>query len=183
MSDISDSRQNITIEETQYRAAVSESTMQKVGGSINFINNRQYDTKAFFMNGPYNLTGTNETAVDGLYVFPVNATIWFCAMFNITAGSSGTTTLDVKYASSSGGSFSTIFTTKPAIASTAGNNAWIYTGGSGTGLTAPVITPNYISSTTGNVFDVVAGGAIRVDFTGKQTGAENCGLLIYIRPR
>jgi hypothetical protein len=176
MADLTELRRNVQIEETRFRFAVSESLAQKLGGSINFINNKQYDTKAFFANGPYNITGVNETAVDGLYVFPFDVEVFEAAMFNIVAGSGGTTTLDVLRATASGGAFSTIFSTKPAIASTAGASAYIRTGGSGTGLTAPVLTST--------PFDIDAGHAIRLDFTGKQTGSpENCGLILYMRPR
>ena len=178
MADITPARANIQQEAVTFRAAVSESILQTVGASINFINNRQFDSKPYFINGPYAATGVNETAVDGLYIVPpgINSVIFAVAMYNITAGSGGTTTLDVKVATASGGSFTTIFATPPAIASTAGNNAWVATGGSGTGLTAPVLT--------GTTYDLNAGYALRVDFTGKQTGRpENCGLILYTRPR
>lgn len=178
MSDIPEVRANIQQEAVQYRTAISESILSTVGGSINFINGRQYDEKPYFINGPYNITGVNETAVDGLYIVPpgINITLFAVSMFNITAGSGGTTTLDVLRATVSGGSFTTVFSTKPAIASTAGNNAFVATGGSGTGLTAPVLT--------GTTFNLNAGDALRVDFTGKQTGSpQNCGLILYFRPR
>lgn len=42
MADITAARANIQIEETGFKAAVSESVFKKVGGSINFINNYQY---------------------------------------------------------------------------------------------------------------------------------------------
>lgn len=183
MSDISPAKNNIQIEETRFRAAVSEGTWQKIGGSINFINDFQYDTKEFFLNGSYNVTGANETFVDGLYIVPpapsggtLNVSIFAVSFFSIIAGSSGTTTVDVKYATASGGSFTSIFTTKPAISTAASHPAWVYTGSSGTGLTAPVLTGATIDLTTGN--------ALRIDFTGKQSGSpQNCGLSLYMRPR
>lgn len=181
MTDIAAARANIQQEAVQYRSALSESILSTVGGSINFVNNKQYDTKDFFINGPYNITGVNETFVDGLQVIPVgiNIQIFDVAMFNIVAGSAGTTTLDVLYTTASGtasGSWTSIFSTKPAIATTAGNNAYVQTGGSGTGLTAPVLT-------TPAGITLAAGDAFRVDFTGKQTGSpQNCGLIIFYKP-
>jgi hypothetical protein len=178
MADIADLRSDVQIEETRFRFAVSESFAQKLGGSINFVNHRQYDTKAFFANGPYAITATLETAVDGLYVFPFDVEIFEVMMFNIVAGSGGTTSLDVKRATATGSSFSTIFSTAPAIATTADHTdaAYIRTGGSGTGLTAPVLTTT--------PFNIDAGHAIRLDFLSKQTGSpQNCGLIIYMRPR
>lgn len=38
MAAIGDSKQDILEEETQFRSAVSESTMQKIGGAINYLN-------------------------------------------------------------------------------------------------------------------------------------------------
>ncbi len=178
MSDVSPVRQNISVAEVQFRAAVSEGTWQKIGGSVNFINDYQYDTKDFFINGPYTITSASDIAVDGLQIIPpgINIQVFAVAMFNITAGSGGTTTLDVLRTTSSGGSFTSIFSTKPAIASTAGNFAYVATGGSGTGLTAPVLTTT--------PFLMSAGDAFRIDFTGKQTGSpQNCGLILYYQPR
>ncbi len=180
MTDIASARVNIQQEAVRFRTAISEAILSTIGGAINFINNKQYDTKDFFINGPYNITGVNETFVDGLQIIPVgiNIAIFDVAMFNVTAGSGGTTTLDILYATASGtasGSWTSIFTTKPAIASTAGNNAYVQTGGSGTGLTAPVLTTTPIT--------ISAGDAFRVDFTGKQTGSpQNCGIIIFYRP-
>lgn len=178
MSDLSPTRALLQIEETRFRFAVSESFAQKLGGAVNHILLRQYDTKAFFANGPYNVTGVNETAVDGLYTFPVDIEVFEVMMFNIVAGSGGSTSLDVKRATATGSSFTTIFSTAPAIATTADHTdaAYIRTGGTGTGLTAPVLTTT--------PFNIDAGHAIRLDFLSKQTGSpQNCGLVLYFRPR
>lgn len=176
--DLSPERKNLQVEESRTKFAVSESFAQKLGASVNFINNFQYDTKDFFANGTYNITGVNETAFDGLYVFPFDVTIFFVAMFSSVAGSGGTTRLDIKRTTASGTTFATIFTTPPAIASTADHTdeAYIYTGGTGTGMTAPVLI--------GGTYDINAGDAIRADFLSKQTGsAQNTGILVYFRPR
>ncbi len=76
MSDVDPVRKNIQIEEVQFRGAVSESVGQKLGGSINFINDFQYDTKAFFLNGLYNIVAAPQTGVDGLYVVPYDCDFW-----------------------------------------------------------------------------------------------------------
>lgn len=179
MADVSPVRQNVALAEVQFRAAVSEGTWQKIGGSVNFINDYQYDTKDFFINGPYTITATADTAVDGLQVIPIgiNIQIIGVAMYHITAGGGGTTSLDVKYATTPGGAFTSIFSTAPAIASTAGNNTWTQTGGSaGTGLTIPVMTST--------PFNLSAGNAFRIDFLSKQTGSpQNTGLVLFYQPR
>lgn len=177
MTDISPARSNIQIEEVRYRAAVSEGTFTRIGSSINHINTFQYDTKSFFLNGDYAISVAigSTIGVDGLYVIPFNCEVFQVAMFNLVAGSSGTTTLDVKRATASGGAFTTIFSTTPKIQSTAGNNAYIRTGGAGVGLTAPILTTT--------PFQLSAGHALRLDIIGVQGGTpQNCGLILYMRP-
>ncbi len=181
MSDITPARVNIQQEAVQYRTAISEALFSTVGGSINFINNSQYDTKPFFINGPYNITGVNETFVDGLYIVPtgINIQIFDVAMFNITAGSGGITELDIKYATSSGtavGSYTSIFSTTPQISSGAAHPAYVQTGSAVTSTRAPILTTTPLL--------LSAGDAFRVDFIQKQTGSpQNCGIVIYYQPR
>ncbi|OPZ24611.1 MAG: hypothetical protein BWZ03_00086 [bacterium ADurb.BinA186] len=169
----------IYIEGARFRSAVSEELIQRLGATNNFISLYQYDTKDFFLNGPYSSVSTPQTAVDGLYVFPFDVEIFDAVMFNIVSGSSGTTELDIKYATAPGGSFTSIFSTTPKITSAAGDYAWIGVGGSLTGATAPVFTSTPASPS----FNVDAGWAVRIDLLQSQAGAQNCGLLLYFRPR
>lgn len=173
MADISALRRNIQIEETRFRYAVSESMAQKLGGSINFINTRQHSEKQFFINGPYNILGA-QTAVDGLTFFQYDAEIIDVWMFVEYNGSSGTTELDLKRATSSGGSFSSIFSTTPKITSAAGNFAYVHAGISVSGTTAPVLS----------LIHVNAGDAIRCDLLQVPGGSpQGCGIIIHYRPR
>lgn len=177
MAAITEARSMIYEEEVAYKRPVSESTWNKIGASINFINLRQFDTKRFSINGAYGRSSGGYTGIDGLFIFPFDAEIFDVAIYNMVNGSSGTTEIDVKLATASGGSFSTIFSTTPKIASTAGDNAYVSVGGSGTGLTAPVL-----SGGTG-LYNVSAGDAIRGDFVSRMLGAEDAGVIIYHRPR
>jgi hypothetical protein len=99
-------------------------------------------------------------------------------MFNMKAGSSGTTTLDVHWLNGSGDQ-GTIFSTKPAIAFNAGNEAYLARNlasgndKTGTGLTLPVF-----SKTQFVEFD-----ALRIDIDDAQIGGENSGLILWYRPR
>jgi hypothetical protein len=179
MVDLAAERAMIQEEETRFKAAVSEAVMQKFGKLGNFINTRQYDTKAFFLNGRYGQSTVPLHGIDGAYIFPFDATIFNVYIFNLVAGSSGTTELDVKRVTASGGAGSTIFSTTPKIAATAGANAYVGVGGSGVGLTAPIFTG---ASTT--TFDVDADDMIYVSMIQKQAGnPENSGLLVCFRPR
>ncbi len=179
MTDVTDARTIIQTEEVSYRSAVSESVFTKVAGVSNFISNRQYDTKTFYLNGPYN-NSQGTTGLDGLFIFPFDCEVIGHCMFNMVGGSSGTTTLDIHYYDGAGSDQGTIFSTKPSITSAAVDGAYVGYNittatdlGGGTGMTKGVI------STT----DFDAGDALRLDLDGYMPSAENCGIHIYLRPR
>jgi hypothetical protein len=174
MSDISPVRKNIQVEETRFRAAVSEAFSQKVGSSVNFINTYQKYDKAWFINGKYNLLLIPFDAIDGIFVLPDNALITNAMMFVRQAGSGGSTQLDIKYATAPGGAWTSIFSTPPAITNSAGNYAWCYTGSAFANTTAPVL----------DVTELEAGWALRCDILAAQTGdARGAGLTLYMQPR
>lgn len=175
---ITPSRNDIFIEGAQFRSAISEDLVQRVGSSINFINAYQHSEKQFFLNGPYSAVAVPQIGSDGLVVFEFDAYIIDAWMFNMTAGSSGTTEIDLKIATTSGGAFTSIFSTTPKIAYTAGNNSWVGapTGGGYSppfGTTSPVFSTRNISAYT----------AMRVDLIQAQTDGQNCGIIVHYRPR
>lgn len=190
MTDVSRLRQNIQVEETQYGAGVSEFTLQKVGGSVNFINDRQYDTRKVCLDGPYWVATVPLTGVEALEPFPFDTEIFNCAMYNMVAGSSGTTEIDVKVCTSSGGSFASIFTVTPKISYNAGNDNYFLmkdedgnANTAGTGQTMPTWSATYIDAITGHL-NIPAGAALRTDLVNKQGGTpENAGLILYFRAR
>lgn len=174
MTEITPARVMIEIEQTRFRSAVSEALMQSVGASINFINTYEKFDKAWFINGKYNALTIPFDAIDGITFVPDNAVITNAFMFVHTAGSGGSTTLDIKYATAPGGSWTTIFTTKPSISSAAGSFAWCYTGSAFSNTTAPVLS----------VTNLTAGWGLRCDITAAQTGSvAGCGLVLFLRPR
>lgn len=180
MSDLSPERKNIQVEETRFKYAVSESWSQKIGKSINFINYYQHSEKQFFLNGRYAAIDLPMLGVDGLCIFNFNAEIFNAYAFNLEAGTGGTTELDIKRATTSGGSFTSIFSTTPKIAYNAGNFVWVGIGETGTGLTAPVFST---VNDDGNV-EVNAGDAIRFDIlTAQTTRPRSCGIILHYKPR
>lgn len=190
MADVTPARLNVPLPGTQFRAAVSEFIAQAMAGSVNFINYFQHSEKQFFLNGDYSVVATPQTGVDGLAVFEFDAQIIDVWMFNLVAGSAGTTELDIKLATASGGSFSSIFTTTPKIAFNAGNNAWV--GAVNPSIIGPLYNPSPAYSppahTTQPVLDgsitnaIPAWSAIRCDLISTQTNPENCGILVHYRP-
>lgn len=189
MADITPARRYIQTEEVRYRAAVSEAVGLKLGEMHNFIGKRQFDHLTLFLNGPYSIVTPPQYGVDGLFVFPFDAEIINVAIFNLVAGSGGTLELDLKKATSSGGAFSSIFTTTPKVTSAASNNAFGLSydisdttdGQSWAAASAPTgITLGVLSSTP---YSVSAGNALRLDMIQSMTGGQNAGLIVFHRPR
>lgn len=174
MAEISPIRSNLQIEQAQFRAAVSESILQQAGSSINFINTYQKYDKAFCINGAYNSLSIPFAAIDNILFIPDNALITNAFMFTRKAGSGGTTELDVKYATTPGGSWASVFSTTPKISYAAGDFAWCYTGSSFLNTTAPVLS----------VTNLNAGMAIRCDIITSQSGdARGAGIVLFLQPR
>lgn len=180
MADLDPERKNIQVEETRFKYAVSESWAQKIGKSINFINDKQHSEKQFFLNGRYAAADIPFLGADGLCIFNYDAEILNVYAFNLEAGGGGTTELDIKRTTASGGAFTSIFSTTPKIASTAGNWAYVGIGDSGTGLTAPV----FASVNDNDCFEVDAGDALRFDIlTAQSDRPRSCGVIVHYRPR
>lgn len=183
MTDIAGQRKMIQEEEVDFRSPFSESLMQRMGAAINHINVYQYDTRKIALDGSYSVASVPQTGVEGLEAFPFGIQLFDVCMWNMVAGSSGTTELDIKAASSSGGTFTSIFSTTPKIASSAGNNSYFLKSiGAGAGQTAPVFNTTDFAATADGIF-IPAGYALRTDLIQKQGGApENCGITIFFRP-
>ena len=173
MTDITPSRQIIQYEETRFRAAVSEATAQKIGGSINFFLENVYEQKSWFLNGQYNVLSIPFVGIDGMEFMFTNALLIDAFMFVRTAGSGGNTSLDLKYATTPGGSFTSIFSTPPSINYQAGNFTWVNVGSSVPNTTAPVLGTTLLT----------AGTAMRCDILSAQSGAAlACGIVLRHQP-
>lgn len=180
MTAITPQRILIQQEETDYKSAVSEALLTRVGATTNFIATRQYDTKDFVLNGLYS-KGVGVVGRDAILSFPYNAEIIGLTMFNRRNGTGGTTTLDLRRYTASGGSGSTIFSVKPSFNTNVGNDAWLtYLVEGDTTVIAPALgsTSPFFSLTQVN-----AGDIIQLVIDSAMTGAEDCILQLYHRPR
>ena len=175
MSDLPGVRKYVQTEETRFRAAVSEALAQKLGSSINFINSFQKYVKQWFINGQYNALSIPFLGIDGMTYVPDNATITNAFMFHRAAGTGGSTSLDIKTATTPGGTFTSIFSTQPSINYAAGNFAFCFTGSSFLNTTAPVLSVTSLNANT----------VLRCDITSAQSGntAKGCGLILFMQPR
>lgn len=119
--------------------------------------------RTFMANGVYNKQGA-LTAVDGYFRFPWAANILDVQLMRETAGSSGSTTVDVK-TKPPAGSWATILTTAGTIQAAAGNDAAVGVGEVVANTTAPVLSSSPVA--------VTAGTLMRVDFTAVEAGDPN----------
>ena len=174
-------RKILRVGESKQNAANSESFFQALAAQNNFVNKKQYDTHSWFLNGTYEF-GIGEVGLDGMYVFLFDITIVGISIGNIVAGTGGTTTVDVHKISAGGTDDGSIFATKPAVNSNAGNNAYgvvDYENASTlspTGITLPTFT-----DAAARDFDAFE--ALRFDLDDAMDLAENYFLNIHFRPR
>ncbi len=177
-------RNYIYVEGSQFRNAVSEDLLQRSAATNNFILDYEMINFQFGIaktnvnvgNPSYASIGTPFTGFGTIEAFPTNAQITGIELVHSASGSSGTSEIDIKWASTNSGSFASIFSTTPKCASTAPSNAQWDTFGNAatpTGCTVPVL-----SKTTFNKGDV-----LRCDIISTQAG--NCNgftLQIYFQP-
>lgn len=177
MTNLVEQRADIQLEETQFEAGVSEGTWTKLGKSVNFINRRHFERHSWNLNGSYFVAlGSGK---DGLFVLPFDMEITGLSMSNVVNGSSGTTTIDIHWFDAPASDQGTIFSVKPSISSSAGNNAFLARNlvdgntQTGTGLTLPTF-----SKTQFNQFD-----ALRLDLDTAMNDAQDLNVTIFFRPR
>jgi len=183
MAIVPPARGNFLSEELDYKSALSEFLLLKIGAQNNFNNQRFYTQKQFFLNGFYE-QAVGFAAIDGLEIIPFNAEIFNVAMFNIEAGISGTTEIDIKVATTSGGAFTSIFSTTPKISSLAPNFTWFRVGETNVAWTAPVLNSLVTSPIDGQlVRNLSEGSALRIDLPQAMNNARGCGLILFLRSR
>lgn len=179
MTDITDARTIIQEEETRFRAPVSESMFTRVGGAINFINNRQYDSHPWHLNGPYAQFGT-APGPDGVFPVLVDIELFGYIMYSGTTGVSGITILDIHRLSGGGTDNGSIFSTRPQISTAAANGSYSFINViDSIDLALPTgHTKAVFSSTQFN-----AGDALRLDIDSAMSGAQNINFQLLFRPR
>ncbi len=175
MAQITEERILIQQEETKFRAAVSESTLSRVGATTNFINLRQFDTIDFKVNGRYNRGPIPNLQFDGIVSFPFPFEVVYAMIYTgPTVATGGITELDLKWKPYASGAYASIFSTTPKFDQNAAASDAIYNGSTKTGFVAPVL-----SKTQFDAWDL-----IRFDILSSVAGPqEGCGLKLFWRPR
>ena len=173
MAKVTATKTDLFTEELDFRSAVSEQLLTKIGSNIQFIHDRQMCVYDFKFLGPFHAISGGE---DSALPFPFNVEICSIAFRLRDCGSSGNTTIDLHKISSAGSDSGSIFTNK-------NNEAGFFV--------------NFIESTNNNVAqaasqmptmsdanrNIDAGESIRLDIDGVATAAKDLAVYVYYRPR
>lgn len=167
--------------DVQTGAAASEATMQKIGASINFWNAFFEGTREWNFNGKYNTVSGPQFGIDGMQFAWADCEIYALGFFNQVAGSAGDFEIDIIRHPANGDPAASIFTTRPKIPFSAGNDArivqqflpTIQTLFSSPGITVPVLA----------ITQLEAGDGLTANIVGKQTAGESAGVALALRPR
>ena len=172
---IADERASVYQEETDYKSALSEALLTKLGSSINFINNRVTIPYVYEFAGPFHPIAGGEGGI--LALINNSAVVGIAGRLRLS-GSSGTSTLDI-HLERAGSDLGTILSTKLSISSAAPNSAYFWKNliDAGSGASAGVTLP--VFSTT----DFNQGDILRADLDGNAVNANDLVLQIWIRPR
>ncbi len=180
MAKLTATKNDIYQEDVDYKSAVSEFMLSKIGQSINFINDKQmcvYDFK--FLGKFYKISGGE----DGAMVLPFDIEICGISWRLRSCGDSGTTILDLHKVNSSGVDQGSLLTYGWYIPHNELDNAGFF--------------KNYISGTsndmaeTGNIMPIIpdadrllsAGESLRIDVEGNATNAQDLAIHLFYRPR
>jgi hypothetical protein len=179
MADISDAKSNIAVEDVQFKASVSEAVGNKIGGSINFINNRQADQHSWNLNGDFSVVAASEVG-DGVFICQEDMELVGYALYIGTNGSTGSSiTCDLHWISSDGTDNGTIFSTKPAIATSAADGSFTH---SNIRAAASEVPTGHTEGTFSKT-EFARHDGIRFDLDSSTGGAQNLQLIIFFRPR
>jgi hypothetical protein len=180
MTQITPARKLILVEETQYRAAVSEALLQKMGATNNHIALYQYDQRSFQLNGSYAL-GVGLQGADQIIPILYDAEIVGYSLWNGGTGTSGQSIFDVHRLSGGDTDLGSIFSTRPQVDSTATDNTYsMYDFANASSINLPTGFTHAVLNGGANVDQ---GDALRLDIDDAMVGASNAGLYLFMRPR
>ena len=171
--DVTSARDNLKQGEIKFGASISEATMTKIAGGINFVNTRQAQVHVFNFHGPFKALNGGE---DGSLIVPTNFSLHSVTGFIRVSGSLSSTIIDIHRVTSAGdqGSiFSTPLTIPSSVSAVPFGKNFQDNTEQASGTTLPVA-----SVTDFNAFDM-----LRVDIQSNAVGALDLTLNIWYRPR
>lgn len=175
MSKITGKKVFMQVEQLETRKPVSEFTMQGIGANINFLLDSYIPFYKFTINGLYR-AAIGHTGIDGPMILHFDGEIVNAVIYNNELGTSGSTIIDCELSQDNGATWTSIFSTLPAIDYTATTYAYCGVGETVTGCTAPVLTSPTVPFSKNN--------ALRITLVdGQLQMPKTCGLIVYFQPR
>lgn len=172
-------KENLQVEELRAGSSVSESSIQKVAGSVNFWNKNFESARLFAFNGPYFQQGSSQIGVDGSFGFFTNTELYAIHLYNLKAGTSGNIQVDIIKHFANGSPSQSIFTTKPQISYLDGDNAYImFNVRDNVSLHSETYATNPVTA----IKTFSAGDMITCNITGVQQGGQSAGICLYFAP-
>jgi hypothetical protein len=166
MATITALKTNIQLESLQTGGAASEVAVQSLGQNVQFIQERPDYSVRWDVNGNYNVVPGIQSLIDGKRGLFKNYQVFGFMLSVDVAGSSSNLEVDI-IRLTSGGSSASIFSTRPLIPASAGNDARILrrffdstTLVTASGATLPVLSVTNLS----------AGDVLSMNITSKQAG-------------
>lgn len=180
MSEVTPEKIMLQNEEFDSGAAASEGAMKKLASSAMFWNKFYEGSKAWYLNGPYSTLPFPQIGVDGGHPCWYNMKLFAISFYNLLAGASGEIEFDIIRHHVGGGPDTSIFTTRPKIPYTAGDNARMILDAendvilfSSAGITKPIFAS----------LDLDAGDFLTLNLIQGQVGGKNAGVIIGLKPR
>ena len=179
-SEITPAKNNIFVEETDFKSAISEQLLQKLGGSINFINDKQFSVFDFRFLGNLRPIATGE---DGAYIAINNFEIVGIAFRCRDCGSSGVTEIDLHKIGTDGTDAGSILTNKIKISSSENNEAGFFTNFVDNTSNNAQNAASQMPTMTDSNRNIDAGESIRIDIDAAAAAVKDLIVLVYYRPR
>lgn len=167
----------IQVEETAYRASVSEATLTRIGQLNNFIATYHHNRHDWNLNGDI-AQALGSTGPDGVFTCLFNMEIVGYSIYHGQGGTSGQTIIDIHRLTSGGTDSGTIWTTRPQIDSTASDDAYgVYDQLQDSAVVEPTgVSLGDLLTTSFN-----AGDALRLDVDDVMAGSNNFQFTIMYR--
>ena len=164
-------------EDVNARVSVSQALIKKLAQAAQFINDNQILVYDFFATGPYDINTTFPFVCGDFEILEKDYEIVNCWVYNGTKGSSGTTQADIERAPLGSSTWTTIFSTKPAFATTSADGDIIDSEemivSNPTGVTRPVISD----------YTLDAGDKLRLKLHSVMTGGKDLRIKLHLKPR
>ncbi len=117
-------RQDWFVGDINYRTALSEALMRKVGSSINFINDRIIDRYAINFGGYYRVQSISQNSFPSIFIKTTNVVSYYTMKID-HSGSAGDNRINFKVINNLGVELGDFFTTPPRINGTSLTNAMV----------------------------------------------------------